>query len=122
MRGLTEYATVDFDSNPAFVNYRKSCPAEIELTPGAVRAALQDYLAGGMTAADLRDWAIFIVLSGAYRSPEPPSNDEDWFDPMWDTVHELAAPEVHGAITPEEAHAKLAGLDRYGREPSPGAV
>jgi hypothetical protein len=75
-----------------------------------------------MTAADLRDWALFIVLTGAYRSPEPPSEDEDWCDPMWDAVHELAAPEIHGSITPEEVRAKLTSLDRYGRESRPGAV
>jgi hypothetical protein len=122
MRGLTQHATFDFDSNPAYVNYRENCPAELELTPAPVRAALQDYLSGGMTAADLRDWAIFIVLGGAYRSPEPPSDDEDCFDAMWDARHELAAPEIHGRITPEQVRAKLRALDRYAQESEPGAV
>ena len=122
MRGLREYATVDFDSNPAYVQYRQSCPAEVELSPAPVRAALEDFLAGGMTATELRDWAIFIVLTGAYRSPKPPGNDEDWFDPMWDAVHDLAAPEIHGSITPEAVRAKVTSLDRYNAGSTPGAV
>jgi hypothetical protein len=122
MRGLGEFARADFDSNPAYVEYRQSCPDDIELTPQAVRSALEAYLAGEMSAQELRDWALFITLSGAYRTPEPPPNDEDWFDPMWDAVHEVASPEVHGRITPESVREKIGTLDRFSPGTTQGAV
>ena len=113
IRGLSEYATVDFNANPAYVDYREPCPDEVDLTPGAVRGALESFLADEMTAKDLRDWALFVTLSGAFNTPQPPSDDEDWFDPMWDVVHDLACPEVHGAITSDSVHDHLDALSRY---------
>jgi hypothetical protein len=122
MRSLGEFARADFDANPAYVEYRQSCPDAIELSPDAVRGALAAYLAGEMSAQELRDWALFITLSGAYHSPEPPPDDEDWFDPMWDAVHDLACPEVHGRITPESVREKLRTLDRFHPGTTRGAV
>jgi hypothetical protein len=113
IRGLGEYAKVDFEANPAFVEYREPCPDEIDLTPEAVRGALEAFLAEQMTAKDLRDWALFVTLSGAYNTPQHNSDDEDWFDPMWDVVHDLACPEVHGAITSEGVRDHLDTLRRY---------
>ena len=87
-----------------------------------MRGALEAYLRGDMSASELRDWALFITLSGAFRTPEPPAEDEDWFDPMWDAVHDLACPEVHGAITPENVREKLGKLARFGPGTARGAV
>ena len=39
LRGLIEFATADFEADPAFVRYRESCPDQIALTPTAVRRA-----------------------------------------------------------------------------------
>ncbi len=122
MRGLAAFATVDFDATPAYVNYRQPCSAEVELTPPSVRDALTAYLAGYMTARELRDWAIFITLSGAFHTPAPPANDEDWYDPLWDALHDLACPEMHGAITPSAVRVKLATMERFIPPLAPGAV
>jgi len=113
IRGLAEFATADFESNPAYVRYRETCPDQIELTPAAVRDALEAYLAKEMTDRELRDWALFVTLTSAFTTPDPPAHDEDWFDPMWDTVHDLACPEVHGAITPASVRGQLEALSRY---------
>ena len=110
---LTVFATHSFDTNPAYVTYRKSISDEVELRAEHVAHALSEYLCDRLSAKGLRDWALFIALSGHYRNPTPPEEDEDWFDLMWDVVHELAAPEVHGAITPELVRKKLRGLERY---------
>jgi len=122
IRALGEFARVDFDSNPAYVEYRQACPDEVELAPTAVRDALEAYVRGDMSGSELRDWALFITLSGAFVTPEPPPEDEDWFDPVWDAVHSLACPEVHGAITPESVREKLAKFDRFGPGSVRGAV
>lgn len=113
IRSLGEFAAVDFDANPAYVDYREPCPDEVELNPAAVRGALAAYLSKEMSEKELRDWALFVTLSGAFNSPELPPDDEDWFDPMWDAVHALAAPEVHGSITPALVQEKLETLNRY---------
>ena len=122
IRGLGEFARVDFDANPAYVEYRQSCPEEVELSPTAVREALEAYLRGEMSSSELRDWALFITLSGAFVTPEAPPDDEDWFDPVWDAVHDLACPEVHGALTPETVREKLATFERFGPGSSRSAV
>ncbi len=122
IRGLTAFATVDFDANPAYVNYRKHIGEEVEIRPEHVRAALREFLAGRFSAKELRDWCLFIVLSGHYKAPEPPQQDEDWYDDLWDTVYDFAAPEVHGEITSDAASEKLVALERYGDDREPSAV
>jgi hypothetical protein len=67
MRGLGEWADVDFDSNPAFVNYRESCPSQIALTPGPVRDALEATLRGALSPGELRDWALFIAFERCFQ-------------------------------------------------------
>ncbi len=32
---------------------------------------------------------------------------------MWDAVHEVASPEVHGPITPESVREKIGTLNRF---------
>jgi hypothetical protein len=118
IRGLTAFATVDFDSNPAYVNYRNPIGEEVELHPNHLRNALNQFLAGQLSAKELRDWSLFITLNGHFRAPSPPADDEDWFDPMWDAVHDLAAPEIHGHITPDLVRQKLASLRRFDDDPS----
>jgi hypothetical protein len=113
IRGLSAFATHSFDTNPAYVNYRTPIAEEVQIDPRHVRHALNEYLAGHLTAKELRDWSLFITLNGHYRTAEPPPDDEDWFDPMWDAIHDLAAPEIHGAITAELVAAKLDTLRRY---------
>ena len=122
IRGLGAFAIADFESNPAYVNYRQPIGEEVELMPAHVRAALHEYLKGRFSAKQLRDWCLFVVLTGHYRAPEPPANDEDWYDDLWDTVHDLAAPDVHGEITSEVVRAKLSKLERYGASSGRSAV
>ncbi len=76
----------------------------------------------GFRPKQLRDWCLFVVLTGHYHAPEPPADDEDWYDDLWDTVHDLAAPEVHGEITPNVVKEKLSKLKRYGESSERSAV
>ena len=122
IRGLSAYATADFDSNPAYVNYRRPISEEVEIRPTHVRAALGEYLQGRFAAKQLRDWCLFIVLTGHFKAPAPPADNEDWYDSLWDTVHDLAAPEVHGRITPEMVRAKFEALAQYGDDRERSAV
>jgi hypothetical protein len=123
-RVLRDRATFSFRTNPAYVNWREPLPAETEIpmTVTDVRRALVRYLDGERTADELRDWAEFITLVGAFSAPEPPPDDEDYYDDLWDVVHDLGAPEVFGEITRESAEAKLARLARYGSDAVPGAT
>ena len=118
VRELGQFAVVNLDSNPAYIRYRDHCPGQVELTPNAVRQALQAFVDGSMAASDLRDWALFVTLSGAFSTPTPPAEDGDWFDPMWDAVHDLACPVVHGPITTESVATYVARLGRYGDDPN----
>jgi hypothetical protein len=115
-RVLRDRATFSFRTNPAYVNWTVPLPAEIEipLRVEDVRGALSRFLAGTWTADELRDWAEFITMIGAYASPEPPAEDEDYYDDLWTVVHDLGAPEVFGPINATTVQAKLSLLDRYG--------
>ena len=112
MRRLRQWATTDFDSNPAYVNYTQAAPSEVELDPAAVREALEAFLRDDTPAAEMRDWALFIALSG-FCSPQTPPEDDDWFDPLWDAIHEMACPEVHGPITRANLARYLDSFDRF---------
>jgi hypothetical protein len=114
IRGLGAFATCSFDTNPAYVNYRTPIADEVRIEPAHLRHALDEYLAGRLSAKQFRDWCLFIALNGHYRTAEPPPDDEDWFDPMWDAIHDFAAPEIHGPITPDLARQKLESLGRFG--------
>jgi hypothetical protein len=114
-RVLKDRATFSFRTNPAFVNWRDPLPADIEipLAVADVERALNRYLAGEWSSDVLRDWAEFITLVGAYSGPEPPPDDEDFYDDLWNVVHDLGAPEVFGEITRANIAGKLSLLKRY---------
>lgn len=122
MARLRQWATVEFDANPAYVNFTARIDDDVPLTPPAVRTALEAYLAGDMAAAELRDWAIFIVLSGHYSTSEPPPYDEDWYDPLWGAIYDLACPEVHGPITSAGVAKLLEPFERFTTESGGSAV
>ena len=115
-RVLRDRATFSFRTNPSYVNWTVPLPADtkIPFTVEDVRQALRRFLATTWTADEMRDWAEFITMVGAYSSPEPPVEDEDYYDDLWDVVHDLGAPEVFGPINETTIHAKLARLDHYG--------
>ena len=113
MRGLRQWAAVDFDSNPAYVSYNRAAPDEVELSPAAVHQALAGFLQDDTPALEMRDWALFIVLSAGFRSPETPGDDDDWYDPLWDAIHDMACPEVHGPITRENLRRYLDSFGRF---------
>jgi hypothetical protein len=112
---LRHRANFSFGTNPAYVNWIEPLPVEtgIPIAPADVRRALQRYLHGEWTGQELRDWAEFITLVGAYHSPEAPPEDEDYYDDLWDVVHDLGTPEIFGEITPDHVRSELARLDRY---------
>jgi len=121
---LRQRATFSFHTNPAFVTWHQPLPAEVDvpLTVADVHRALGRYLEGQWSPDDLRDWAEFIVLVDAYSTPEPPVDDEDFYDDLWDILHDLACPEVFGAITSDRVEAMRVRVARYESDTSPPAT
>jgi hypothetical protein len=123
-RVLRERASFSFGTNPQYVHWHQPLPAgtDIRITVADVRRALARYLDGEWADDELRGWAEFITLVDAFSAPEPPPQDEDYYDDLWDVVHDLGRPEVFGEITRASVEAKLARLARYSSEPAPRAT
>ena len=97
---LSPLVTLDLDRQQQTAVYADPFPTKIKLEPLDVANALRRYLSGVLSEDELRRWATFVTLVDGYEAPEHPS-DESHYDPMWDVVHNLAAPEVFGEIDPE---------------------
>jgi hypothetical protein len=113
---LGQRADFSFGTNPAWIEWREPLAADlsVSLTIDDVRNALNRFLTGEWMPRDLHLWAQFIALVGAYSFPDPPIDDEDYYDTAWDVIHDLSAPEIHGLATQESVRIQLAKLDGYG--------
>jgi hypothetical protein len=118
LRELAQRASFDFGSNPAYVRYREPVEAPVRIEVDDVRRALGRCLQGEIRINELCEWAQFIVMTSAFDSPTPPSDDEDFYGDMWDVVNDLAAPNMFGPITRDWCADALRGLERYGATPN----
>ena len=71
---------------------------ELELLPQDVINFLQLYLLNKKTDDEVKNWALFILMSGAFSTPNV---EEDCFhyDLLWTIVGELYCPEIDGKLT-----------------------
>jgi hypothetical protein len=97
---LSAFVTLDLDGQQQTAVYARPLPGRVKLEPGDVAYTLRRYLSGILSETELRRWAAFVTLVEGYEAPDHPS-DENYYDAMWDVVHNLAAPEVFGEIVPE---------------------
>ncbi len=75
---------------------------ELELLPQDVINFLQLYLLNKKTDEEVKGWALFILMSGAFFTPDV-EKDCFHYDLLWTIVGELACPEVDGKLTKERA-------------------
>ncbi len=75
---------------------------ELELLPQDVINFLQLYLLNKKTNNEVKDWALFILMSGAFSTPEV-EEDCFYYDLLWTIVGELSCPEIDGKLTKERA-------------------
>jgi hypothetical protein len=110
---LSPYAEVVIDTNPSYASWRVPINVEICITAEDVRRALDKYISRSWDEVSLRRWAAFVTHVGHYVAPDPPPEDEDFNDALWDVLHELTSPDVFGAITPAAVADKIQRLAKY---------
>jgi hypothetical protein len=108
---LSAFVTLDLDGQQQTAVYARPFPGKVKLEPADVAYTLRRYLSGIVSEDELRRWGTFVTLVDGYEAPEHPS-DENYYDPMWDVVHNLAAPEVFGEIEPELVTEYLRMVER----------
>jgi hypothetical protein len=108
---LSSFVTLDLDGQQQTAVYARAFPTKVRLQPADVAYTLRRYLSGILGENELRRWATFVTLVDGYEAPEHPS-DEDYYDPMWDVVHNLTAPEVFGAIESDLVSDYLEAVER----------
>ncbi len=113
---LRQRADFSFGTNPAWIEWLEPLAVDLSVpvTIDDVRKALKRFLAKEWARRDLHLWAQFVALVGAYSFPDPPVDDEDYYDTAWDVIHDLSSPEAHGLATEDSVTRQLATLDRYG--------
>jgi hypothetical protein len=97
---LAEFVSLSLDGPEQCAKYLQPFDIKVPLVPADVAYTLKRYLSGLVTEAELCRWATFITLMSVYEAPEHPT-DEGYYDPLWDVVHNLAAPQVFGEIESE---------------------
>ena len=75
---------------------------ELELLPQDVINFLHLYLLHRKTEHEVKDWALFILMSGAFSTPTP-KEDCFHYDLLWTIIGELSCPEIDGELTKERA-------------------
>jgi hypothetical protein len=108
---LAEFVSLSLDGPEQCARYLRPLDIKVPLVPADVAYTLRRYLSGLVTEEELCRWATFITLMSVYQAPEHPTN-EDFYDPLWDVVHNLAAPQVFGDIDSELVAEYLAQVER----------
>jgi len=73
---------------------------KLELSPQDVINFLQLYISNKKIEAEVKDWALFLLMTDAFSTP---NIETDYFDSLWDIINELSCPEVDGKLTKERA-------------------
>lgn len=83
---------------------------KVTFTREDVDAQLRRYLAKGITARELSDWAAAMRLLGCFvlREEDPTSSE------IWDLMDEIMSPDVWGPISTESVLALRGRLDNIG--------
>ena len=110
---LSPYVDIELDANPSYASWKQPVRVDIPITSAEVRGVLLEYLSGAWDKLRLRRWAAFITHTAHYSAPEPPADDEDFNDELWDTLHELSSPAIFGDINPDRVSGMLNRLTKY---------
>ena len=70
---------------------------------------LQLYLSNQKTEEEVKDWALFLLMTDAFSTPDV---EGDYFDPLWDIINELSCPEIDGILTKERALSYVEELQK----------
>ena len=109
---LREWATFRIEGSAIrAVRFEQPFEEEVEIYPLDVQRMLWRYLKSEIEPDQLSSWASFLTISQAYL---PPASDhgEDYYEPMWYVLQQLATPELDGAITPTKVKAHLAAIEK----------
>jgi hypothetical protein len=109
-RSLASSLRVTLDGETRSVEHLRDLGIEVLVRPEDVRARLQAYLAGQITADTLSEWASLIVMIDAFGWAGQGFQHATPGERAWLVIQELSAPQVHGAITPGSARLKLESL------------
>lgn len=100
--GSTEQKIMDF--------YRAASNLNIEIRSRHVMEMLKKFIKGDVTVEYLKEWALFILMTGAFGTPDYMSDRTFRYDPMWTILGMLSAPEIDGRVTPKIAHKYIEEL------------
>jgi len=88
----------------------------IEIRPKVVINMLNHFLNGKKTPEQLKEWALFILMAGAFATPNREQDETLRYDPMWTILGKLSAPEIDGEITLEIAKKYIKELESIKEE------
>jgi len=94
----------------------KSGDLKVYVTPDVVMTVIAKYISGDVDQNTFIEWADFLITEDVYVPLGWDDDDDslsDQYDDMWDILHEIAAPYVHGNITKnrvEEYMERLSGI------------
>lgn len=89
--------------------------AVIFITPAHVKSMLKSYLNKYINAEELMIWTNFIAYTCIDYVSAPHHDDEDFYCTMWDTLHRISSPAIHGGINERTIHNYLSEIENeYG--------
>jgi hypothetical protein len=117
--GLAGLVTIQFCGKERSVTVSPQLKDEVVIRPEHVRARMQAYLRGDISADHLSEWASLILLIGAYNWLGSQFLESSPGERAWLVIQELSLPEVHGPISHASVNEKLDRLKKKGnREPA----
>jgi len=90
--------------------YRVANNLEVEIRPTLVINMLNSFIKGEKTKEQLKEWANFITLTGAFATPNWKNDNTFRYDPMWDVLGRLSTPEIDGELTTRAAKEYITEL------------
>lgn len=88
----------------------------IEIRPKVVVDMLRCFLQGKKTIEQLKEWALFILMTGAFITPNRELDETFRYDPMWTILGKLSTPEIDGRITASIAQEYIEQLQAIKEE------
>ena len=82
---------------------------ELELLPQDIINFLHLYISNKKTDDEVKDWALFLLMTDAFTTP---NIESDYFDSLWDIINELSCPEIDGKLTKERALKYISELKK----------
>lgn len=81
--------------------YRLTSDLEIEILPKTIASILRGFLKHTINENEIKEWALFVLMSDAFVTPNWREDNSFQYDDMWTILARLSAPEIDGKITEE---------------------